>query len=533
MKRFLRVMAGPLFMVCMLLAALWLLHHELSEYHLRDFLRSLAEISSAKVALAVGLTILNYIVLVGYDLLAIRYIRQTMSFPRIALASLLGYAVGNNFGSLLGGSTIRLRLYTAWGFSAVDIVKLVLILSVTFWIGLFALAGVVFIVEPLPIPERLHIPVATTLPLGILLGSSAIAYAVLCAVRRKPLKIRQWEFSPPPVGLSLLQYVVASLDLMVAASVLYVLLPASLEVGYFHFLAIYLLALVAALFSQVPGGLGVLELVLLVLLSPSEPQAVVGALLAYRAIYYLIPLAIGLLVMGANEIAMNRQHVGKAAAVLGRWTTFVAPRLLALTVLVAGMMLLFSGATPAEHGRLKLLREMLPLPVIELSHLLGSVVGILLILLARSLQRRIETAYYVVSALLIGGIAFSLLKGFDYEEAAILSAMLVTILPCRRHFYRKGALLTERFSPSWFATIVLVIGCTIWLMSFAYKHVDYSGELWWQFAFRGNAPRSLRAMAVVTLITLAYTSSRLFRSKPEEPEMPTESELETARQIVA
>ncbi len=70
-------------------------------------------------------------------------------------------------------------------------------------------------------------------------------------------------------------------------------------------------------------------------------------------------------------------------------------------------------------------------------------------------------------------------------------------------------------------------------MTFAYKHVDYSGDLWWQFAFRGNAPRSLRAMAAVTLITLVYTSSLLLRSKPKEPDMPTESDLETVRQIVA
>ncbi len=378
-----RLLAGPLFVCCMLLAALWLLHRELSEYHLRDFLRSLSEISSTKVWLAVGLTLLNYVILVGYDVLAIRYIRQIMSFPRIALASFLGYAVGNNFGTLLGGSTIRLRLYTAWGLTAVDILKLVLILSVTFWIGLFALAGVVFIVDPLPIPDRLYLPGANTVPIGFLLLSVAVGYLVLCAVRRKPLKIRQWEFAPPPFVLSLLQLLVAMVDLMVAAAVLYVLLPASLDVGYFHFLAIYLLALIAALFSQVPGGLGVLELVILLLLSPSEPQSVVGALLAYRAIYYLIPLAIGLLLLGGNEIALNRGQMGRVANVLGRWTTLVAPRVLALTVFVAGVMMLFSGATPAEHGRLKLLHELLPLPVIELSHFLGSIVGILLILLAQ------------------------------------------------------------------------------------------------------------------------------------------------------
>ncbi len=533
MKAHLRAAAGPLFVLCMLVSALWLLHRELREYHLNDFLRAVGEITPAKISLSLALTFLNYVILIGYDWLGIKYIRHAMSFPRIALASFLGYAVGNNFGTLLGGSTIRLRLYTAWGLTAVEIIKLVIILSLSFWIGLFALSGVVFVVDPLPIPDRLHLPVSSTLPLGIVLGSLAIAYLVFCAVRRTPVKIHQWEFTPPPVGLSLLQYVVATLDLMVAAAALFVLLPASVEVSYLHFLAVYLLAIVAALCSQVPGGLGVLEVVILVLLDPTQPQQVVGALLAYRVIYYLIPLTVGVLVLGGNELALNRRHVGAAAKAVGRWTTFVAPRVLAATIFVAGVMLLLSGATPAASGRLGLLRDMLPLPIIEVSHLLGSIAGILLILLAHSVQRRIETAYYAVVGLLIGGAMFSLLKGFDYEEAIILSVMLAIFVPCRRHFYRKGALLTDRFSPGWFVAISLVIACTAWLMLFAYKHVDYSGELWWEVTFDGNAPRSLRAMAAVVVVSLVFAASRLLRSKPKSPGMPTDEDLDMARRIVA
>jgi uncharacterized membrane protein YbhN (UPF0104 family) len=329
MMKYVRAFAGPVFVVCMLAAALWLLHYELRAYHWQNIVQSLAGIRTTSLWWAVGLTMLNYVILIGYDWLAIWYIRHPMSFPRIALASFLGYAVGNNFGTLLGGSTIRARLYTAWGLSAVEIVKLVLILGVTFWIGLFALSGVVFIVDPLPIPDRLHVPVASTVPLGVMLGGLAIGYLMLCTLHRTPIKIRQWEFSPPPVGLSLLQYLVATLDLMVAAAVLYVLMPESVEVGYVHVLAIYLLAVVAGVFSQVPGGLGVMELVILVLLGPAEPKSVVGALLAYRLIYYLIPLSLGLVLLGTNELALHRRHVGKFVGLLGRWSTFVAPRVLA------------------------------------------------------------------------------------------------------------------------------------------------------------------------------------------------------------
>ncbi len=532
MSKTLQALAGPMFILLMFLGALWLLHNELRHYHLRDFLDALAKIPTRWCWLAIGLTVLNYIILVGYDWLAIRYIRHPMKLGRIALASFLGYAVGNNFGTLLGGSAIRYRLYTSWGLSAIEIVKLVFILSATFWIGLFALSSVVFLVDPLTIPSRLHLPVATTRPVGVVLGVVALAYLVLCTVRRRPLKIWKWEFPLPPFTLSVMQYAVAALDLMVAAAVLYVLLPTSVDVSFLHLLAIYLLAIVAALMTQVPGGLGVLELVVLVLLNPSQPHEVVGALLAYRLIYYLIPLAMGLLLLGGSEVAAQRQRATQVDKFVRLWMPVIAPRLLAFVVFAAGVILVMSGATPATHSRMAVLRRLLPLPVIELSHFLGSIVGVLLLLLARGLQRRVETAYWLATAMLGAGVLFSLLKGFDFEEAIVLGVMLVVLVPCRQHFFRKGALLTDRFSPTWFIAIGVVFGAATWLMLFAYKHVEYADDLWWRFAFNGNAPRSLRAGAGVVLVAFIVASTRLLRAKRREPELPTAEDLQQAASIV-
>ncbi len=533
MKKYLRTIAGPLFVLAMLVGALWLLHNELKQYHLRDFLDGLAKIPAAHLWLAVALTVLNYLILIGYDILGVKYIGQSLHLAKVALGSFLGYAVGNNFGTLFGGSTIRYRLYSSWGLSAVDIVKLVLIVGVSFWIGVFALAGFVFIWEPLPIPSQLHLPMSSTRPLGIVLSTLAVAYLVLCAVRRSPIKIGNWEFAPPSVGLSLLQYLVATLDLLVASAVLYVLLPASAATSYWHFLAVYLLAIVAAFITQVPGGLGVLELVIIAVLNPAEPHSVMGALLAYRAIYYLGPLVIGLLMFGGHEVWLQRKSARQALGVLGNWTPVIAPRVMSFTVFLAGAILLFSGATPAAEGRMALVRRLLPLPVVELSHFLGSLIGVLLLMLARGLQRRIETAYYLTVVLLFGGIVVSLFKGFDYEEAIILSIMLAIFVPCRRHFYRKGALLTERFTPRWIVALLGVVACTAWLMLFAYKHVDYQDELWWRFEFSRDAPRSLRAIAGVAIVTMIALSSRMLRSKGRLGALPTEVDMQDARKVVS
>lgn len=532
MKKILHSFGVPLLILVVFSVALWLLHEELRDYHLQDFLNSLASIPARNLIWAVVLTIVGYIVLIGYDWMAVVYLGRKLELSRISLVSLLGYSIGNSFSSLLGGSTVRYRLYSSWDFSAVEIFKLVIFQSVTLWIGVLFLGGVLFVIEPITLPDRLHLPLATSRPLGLILISLLATYLGLCAFRRSPIKIHRWEFSLPSARLSLLQTLIASIDMLLAASVLFVLLPGSIDVSFWHFVTIYLLATVAALISHVPGGLGVLELFLLVLLSPDEPQHLVGALLAFRFVYFLLPLAAGLIGYGLTELLAGGFATRKTAASLGRWTTLIGPRLLTLAVFAAGVVLLVSGAVPSSEGRMAVVRSFLPLPIIEVSHFVGSIIGVLLLVLSRALQRRIETAYYATVALLGGGIIVSLLKGFDYEEAIVLTCMLAILLPARSQFYRRGALLTDRFSPRWMLAIGLVLASTLWLLLMAYKQVGYRQELWWQFAFDAQAPRSLRALAGVAITVLIVGVIRLLRSKSPLPELPTEGEMELATAIV-
>jgi phosphatidylglycerol lysyltransferase len=532
LKERLRAAVGPILVLLLLIAALWMLHHELKDYHLRDFVRSFTQIPAYKVALAIGLTCVSYAVLIGYDALGLYYLNHVLSWPKIATASLLSYAVGNSFGTLLGGSTVRLRLYTSWGLSAVEIVRLSIILSITFWTGLFALAGVLFLIHPLPIPARFQLPMMSSAPLGLLFGALALAFLALCAIWRKPIRWRDWEFSLPPPRIAALQFLIAAVDLLIAATVLWVLTPASLELPLVHFLSAYVLALALAVLSHSPGGLGVFELALLVLLAPERPDELMGALLAYRVVYYLVPLGIALIAMAVAEALPHREKIGKAITHVSRWSTFMAPRFLSFAIFVCGAVLLFSDAMPIDKLRMEWIKEVLPLPLVELSHLLGSVVGVLLLLLARALMRRIETAYYVAIGLLLLGVLFSLLKGFAWEEAILLGSILLLFLPCRRHFYRKGAIFVRRYSLAWFIAVSLVLACALWLMQFAYKHVEYKNQLWWQFTLEDDAPRSLRALATAVVVTLVFSASRLLSSRPPLPSRPSAEEFSLARKLV-
>jgi phosphatidylglycerol lysyltransferase len=535
MKRFVKYL-GPLIGLSLFCIALWVLHRELQEYHLHDILESIRSLPVTHIFLAFGLTLLNYLALTGYDTLAFRYIRHSLRYRKIALASFLGYAFSNNMGlSMVAGSSVRYRLYSAWGLSTLDITRVVAFYTVTLWLGLCAVGGLLLLMEPLPFPPR--IPFLSTVsarPLGVLLLLVLCAYLLGSLLRKKPLSILGWEFPLPPLRLSLFQITVSSLDWILAGSVLYVLLPRSVHISFAIFVTAYMLGQIAGLVSQIPGGLGVFESVVVMLLPVEVPTApLVASLLAYRGIYYLLPLGLASVLLGTYEILERRKRFKQWLGVFGRWIPGLAPRLLAFSTFVTGVILSFSGAAPAVGHRLAWLRDLLPLPVLEVSHFLGSLIGLGLLLLSRALQKRLDAAYHLTALLLGAGMLTSALQGFRVEEILLLGVMLAALLPCRKFFYRKASLLNERFSPQWALAVALVLVASLWLGMFAHKHVDYSHDLWWSFTLEGDAPRFLRAMVGTAIAALAFAVARLLKPAPPPVLPPSSEERERVRAIVA
>ena len=318
LKRLLRAL-GPVLVGCIFLGAVYLLYREISKYSLADIRMSLAQISTGSIILSVLLAIINYIILIGYDWLALKGIHKTLPVSRVSLVSFVGQAVSYNFGALLGGSTVRFRFYSSWGFSPMDIVRLVLMLAITFWVGALGLVGAIFMIAPPEIPPELgmHMPLDIR-PLGAILFLIAISYLIVCKFIHKPIHIFGKEFAFPPFKIAVAQAVVAGADLVAAGACLYVLLPPDAHVSFLQFLPTYLMAMVAVVLTHVPGGAGVLEVVILHLTTAS-PQAVFAALLCFRVIYYLLPLLLAAVIFAIYEV---RQQAIQESGVLhdaGRW----------------------------------------------------------------------------------------------------------------------------------------------------------------------------------------------------------------------
>jgi phosphatidylglycerol lysyltransferase len=534
MKPVWRRILGPSLSVILFTTAVWLLYGELKTYHLRDILNAFKSIPSGHLGAAVWLTMLSYTVMTGYDALALRYIRHPLAYPKVGLASFIGYAFSNNIGlSMIAGASVRYRLFSAWGLSALQITQVVAFCTLTLWLGFFTLGGAVFLMEPPTVPAAIHLPLASLRPIGIAMLAMVLAYGIATMAKKTTITIREWEIQLPSARIFALQIIIAVLDWMVASLVLFVLLAPGAALSYPEFLAVYLLAQLVGLVSQVPGGLGVFETAIVLMLSARLPaNHILGALLGYRVLYYWLPLITAALLLGLQEILRKQQRLGIFIRLFERWVSPMVPQVFAFAAFIGGAILLFSGTMPVVEPRIAFLKKLVPLPFAELSHFIGSIAGMGLLLLGRGLQRRLDAAYLLTIGLLIAGIAASLVKGFDYEEAAALLLILVAIWPTRRHFYRKASLFSQPFNAGWIAAIFIVIGGSVWLGFYSYRHVEYADSLWWRFAFGDDVSRFLRATVGVAVLGLFFAVARLLRPALPQPLKSGRQEFEKAYPIV-
>jgi len=294
MKRLLHRLA-PFVILAVTAACCWLLYKQLSDYRWEDIRDAWDKMPSSALWKAALLAAVSYVVLVGYDFLAVRSIEHPLPFRKIAFGSFVGFAISYTLGALLGGTSVRYRMYSSWGLSTVEILRLLVTVGITFWLGVFALGGVLFVVAPFEIPGELvastGLP-ATIRPLGWILLALTGVYFAIAGLWRTPLTVQGNKIKLPGLRMSLLQVLVAALDFAVAAGCLYVLLPDDLPLSYTRFLAVYMLAWVAVVTTHAPGGVGVFDVVIVALTHDQRKDAVLVALLVYRVIYYLIPFFI-------------------------------------------------------------------------------------------------------------------------------------------------------------------------------------------------------------------------------------------------
>jgi len=287
--------------------AFFLLRQKLAKIHWADFVRGLEEISPLWLAAAVGLTALNYVILTGYDLIAVRYLKKHLPLRRVMIGAIVGYAMSNVLGWIFGGTAVRFRLYTSWGFSFKEVVAFVSILSLTFWLGMFLLAGVAFVALEVRLPPQFaEHTIFEPYVWGWMFLVAVAIYLAACIFWRQPVRWGQDEFQLPPLSLSVQQLLVSACDFALASAVLYVLLPPGLT-NFSTVLVAYLAGMILTVTLHVPGGFGVLDATLLFMLDAGESKLpeIAAALVVFRVIYYFLPAILAGVLFFWNEIEMR------------------------------------------------------------------------------------------------------------------------------------------------------------------------------------------------------------------------------------
>jgi phosphatidylglycerol lysyltransferase len=522
--------------VCgLLLVVAQSLSHSFDYHSVKHALRGMG---LGQMLLAVAATVVSYAALIGRDAAALRALGVAVPRSVLVVGAVAGSALGNaaGFGALTGGA-VRCRVYGSAGVGPAQVARLTLITALTFGLCLVLLGGLGALLAAPSITIMLGVPAAAVLAFGAVGLTIPAGLVLLGAATPTPVRLWRLSIEWPGRRAVLVQFLLVTIDVLAAGLSLWVLMPEA-PIGFVGFLAVYAVAMLLGVAGHTPGGLGVFEAAVILAISRAVPSGpAVAALLAYRAIYFVLPLLVSagmLALIEARGLAARlRPRVAQGVAQRPAWPiTQLAPVYLAVVTFAIGVMLVFSGATPAFQTRLAILQARLPLWAVESSQLLASLTGVLLLFVANGLLRRLDAAWWLATVLAAAGLALSLAKGLAFVESGVLACLLCLLSATRRRFDRPASLFHEPLTAGWLTSIAIVIVVSFWVLFFAFREVPWSHDLCWQFAFDERASRAFRATGGAALFAAGIATWDLLRPAAGRVAPPTKAELARVASII-
>ncbi|MCI2238228.1 bifunctional lysylphosphatidylglycerol flippase/synthetase MprF [Paenibacillus sp. TRM 82003] len=535
-----RHLLAPLVVVVLLAAAGALLHRTFRHLSWAELSGDLLALGPGVLLAALAATAISYLAMTGYDALALRYVGHPLPYHRYGLASFVATAFGNNLGaSAVVGAALRARVYSRWEVPASAITRIIGFNLVTLALGAAVLAGGGMVHDPVAAAEALHLPAAAVLVAGSLMLASVVGYLVQAGTGRA-VRWRGRRVDRPSRRLAVAQVVLSTFEWLTMAAALHVLLPAEGRMPFLAFAVAFSIATLAGLVSSVPGGLGVFETSLVVLIgSTTSPAGLAVALVAYRICYFALPLLLAAVLLLAHEarpVAAAPGAAGTAAAApatpcapvlapstssartwSARASSVLTPSVLALGVAAAGVFMVVVGDLP---GR----REL------DLSAVTISLAGLAALLTARGLHRRLKAAWAATLVLLAGVTAVAAAHG-DLALSAVTAALALLLVPARSAFHR-GALLARPRNPLWPATAALLVGTSVWWHEFSGLGCAVDAPLW-VASFSGDTPGADRLVMAAGAVGVLIGGRRTFWPAPPGPGAPDDDEVARVADVVA
>ncbi len=517
MKKILKILIAPLGIV-IFVVAIMLLSNEMKSYSYQQILDTLRAIPSIKIICALILALSYYLILGGYDVIAFKFINVPLKFKNVVFTCFISNALGNNTGySMLFGGSIRYRLYSLYNVSMLNVTKVLFFSSATIWFGLLIIGGIVFTFFPVNFPDTKFF-FHSSKPLGILFLTIVSIYTLLSLFKSKPIKLfNKWTITFPNIKITLWQMFLATADWVIASCTLFVLLPQG-EISYITLLQIFLVAQMLGILSQVPGGMGVFETAIVMMLpEATQSSYVMGALLAYRAIFYFFPLGIALLLLASHEFFRAKKRFKVLARFYGGRMSSLIPQALSVSIFLGGTFILFSGVTDVSSSIIHRLDNYVSPVILDSLHFAISVIGIWLLFISRALLLRIKRAHTIAVWLVSILFPLALINGYGYEKIITIVILLTVLIPSKKYFYRNLSLIAVKMNMLWLSLISAVFIASTWLCFFVYRPDFYSWNKFVTVLFSASdAGRSLRiciGMAVTIAIVIISEIWKRYRYK--------------------
>ena len=298
---------GVLLSLIIIAIAAVVLYRKLHNINVSKVLNAMATVEYRDVAISALFVAAGYFTLTFYDLFALRTIgRKDIPYRIAALAGFTSYSVGHNVGaSVFTGGAVRYRIYSAWGLDPIEVAKICFIAGLTFWLGNVTVLGFGFAYHPQAASDIDQLPFWLNRVLGIF--ALVVLAGYIAWVWRTPRVIgrQNWQVRLPSGPLTLLQIVIGIVDLSCCAMAMYVLVPNDPHMQFVDIAVIFITATLLGFASHSPGGLGVFDAAMLVALWEFDAEELLAGLLIFRLLYYIMPFAVALVVLGIREFRLH------------------------------------------------------------------------------------------------------------------------------------------------------------------------------------------------------------------------------------
>ncbi len=295
---------GLILSLVIIAAAATVLYRMLRGIQFAEVMVALKAIEVSDVLLAGLFVALGYFTLTFYDLFALRAIGANHVPYRVAAtAGFTSYSIGHNVGaSVFTGGAVRYRVYSAWGLTAIDVAKICFIAGLTFWLGNVTVLGLGIAYEPQAASAIDQLPPWINRVIAFLALGGLAAYVAWVWVKPRVIGRADWVVTLPGGPLTLIQIAIGIVDLSFCALAMWVLLPDDPHIDFIKLAVVFVSATLLGFASSSPGGLGVFDAAMLVALIEFDKEHLVAGLLLFRLLYYVIPFALSLVILGIREL---------------------------------------------------------------------------------------------------------------------------------------------------------------------------------------------------------------------------------------